>query len=511
MQKINRILTLVTLCLVISSPSYAQWAITHSGNQLDSANSVQQTSDGGYVVAGWTGSFGVGVSGAWILKLNSDGTIAWEKIYGGNNADEANSIQQTSDGGYVVAGETYSFGAGAWDAWILKLNSDGTIAWQKTYGGGGTEYASSIQQTSDGGYIVTGMSDSFGTGNLSVWVLKLNSAGTIDWQQNYGGIEADFRNCYIQQTSDGGYVVATGTLSFGAGNLDIWVSKLNSDGTIDWQKTYGGNSQEYANSIQQTSDGGYIVVGDTTSFGAGTYDAWILKLNSDGTIAWQKTYGGNNYDFAKSIQQTTDGGYVVAGWTGSFGVVGVDDAWILKLNSDGTIAWQKTYGGNDHDWARSVQQTSDGGYVVAGDTDSFGAAASGGADFTTDLWVLKLNSDGEISGCSAKSTSNATVSDTSAVISDTNVVPAVSAGVSANTTVTPSDSSAATDYVCLHTIGDVTGNGKVDLQDSVVALQVLVGVPPSTTVNLSGDVNGDSKIGQEELIFILQKISELRE
>jgi uncharacterized delta-60 repeat protein len=255
----------------------------------------------------------------------------WANTYGGTNYDYANSIQQTSDGGYIVAGETYSFGAVNSDAWVLKLKPDGTVDWQKTYGGTNYDSAYSIQQTSDGGYIVAGYTESFGAGNVDAWVLKLKPDGTVDWQKTYGGADDDSANS-IQQTSDGGYIVA-GETSFGAGYGDAWVLKLKPDGTVDWQKTYGGAADDYANSIQQTSDGGYIVAGATISFGAGNDDAWVLKLKPDGTVDWQKTYGGTNDDFASSIQQTSDGGYIVAGETYSFGA-GNDDAWVLKLKSD---------------------------------------------------------------------------------------------------------------------------------------------------------------------------------
>jgi uncharacterized delta-60 repeat protein len=194
-----------------------------------------------------------------------------------------------------VAGWTFSFGAGGRDFWVLKLNSDGIVAWQKTYGGADWDEACSIQRTSDGGYIVAGRTYSFGAGNYDFWVLKLNSDGTVSYQKTYGGANWDWANS-IYQTSDGGYIVAGGTQSFGAGGEDSWVLKLNSDGTVSWQKTYGGSSADRAYSIQQTSDGGYIVAGFTASFGAGSGDFWVLKLNSDGTIPFNPASGAQMID-----------------------------------------------------------------------------------------------------------------------------------------------------------------------------------------------------------------------
>jgi uncharacterized delta-60 repeat protein len=324
------------------------WAKTYGALDPDIAYSIQQTSDGGFIVAGTTSSLGAGSGDFWILKLNSNGTVAWQKTYGGTDSDDPYSIQQTSDGGFIVAGTTGSFGAGSGDFWILKLNGDGTVAWQKTYGGTGYDDPYSIQQTSDGGYIVAGETTSFGTMNFDLWVLKLNAGGSVAWQKTYGGTSDGYPNS-IQQTSDGGYIVAGRTASFGAGGLDIWVLKLNADGSIAWQKTYGGSDNDAAYSIQQTSDGGYIVAGGFDSFGTGILDIWVLKLNADGSIAWQKTYGGSGFEFSPSIQQTSDGGYIVTGRTASFGAGGTD-IWVLKLNADGSIAWQKTYGGTGLDY-----------------------------------------------------------------------------------------------------------------------------------------------------------------
>jgi uncharacterized delta-60 repeat protein len=257
--------------------------------------------------------------------------ITWAKSYGGGGHDYACSIQQTSDGGYIVAGYTESFVAGLSSFWVLKLNRDGTVSWQKTYGGTDWDYPTSIQQTSDGGYIVAGYSGDF-------WIFKLRSDGIVSWQKKYGGADRDEANS-IQQTSDGGYIVAGWTRSFGA-NADLWVLKLNSDGTVSWEKRYGGEGWNWASSVEQTSDGGYIVAGYTYWFGVD--DFWVLKLKSDGTISWQKRYSAD-YDDAHSIQQTSDGGYVVAGQTSSFGA-GSEDFWVLKLNSDGTIAFNPASG-----------------------------------------------------------------------------------------------------------------------------------------------------------------------
>ena len=230
----KRIILVSMFFLIFTSFMYinAQWAKTYGGSKEEYANSIQQTSDGGYIVAGYTKSFGAGETDIWVLKLSSNGAIEWHHTSGGINTDKSYSIQQTSDGGYIVAGRTASFGAGHYDIWVLKLSSNGAIEWQRTYGGRSSDVAYSIQQTSDGGYIVAGYTDSFYAGGEAIWVLKLSSDGDIEWQRTYG--DGSFDIAYsIQQTSDGGYIVAGRTTSFGAGSYDIWVLKLSSNGDID--------------------------------------------------------------------------------------------------------------------------------------------------------------------------------------------------------------------------------------------------------------------------------------
>jgi len=357
---------------------------------------------------------------SFIISLFIAGTSyagQWANTYGGSNDDWAYSIQQTSDGGYIVAGETRSFGAGSGDFWVLKLDGSGNVQWQKTYGGTGYDYARSIQQTTDGGYIVAGVTYSYSGGYQDVWVLKLDQDGNVIWQKTYGGGYTDIAFS-IRQTSYGGYILVGYTTSAGAGKTDIWVLRIDQNGNVLWQKTYGGSDNDFnfiTNSIQQTSDGGYIVTGRTYSFGAGNSDVWILKLDGSGNVQWQKTYGGSNDDWAYSIQQTSDDGYIVAGGTVSFGA-GNGDFWVLKLDSNGNVLWQKTYGGTDRDSALAIQQTSDGGYIVAGYTNSFGAGKS-------DVWILKLDSNGNISGCYAEGSSIAIVTSTNASVANTSVTP----------------------------------------------------------------------------------------
>ena len=445
MNKTQLRILFILLSLFITSKDIAasQWAKTYGGGNHDRAYCIQQTTDDGFIVTGMTWSFGAGNYDLWIVRLDPNGNPLWQKTYGGADADCPLSIQQTTDGGFIVAGTSGSFGAGWYDFWVFKLDPNGNPLWQKTYGGGNYDEAYSIQQTTDGGYIVAGYTWSFGAGWYDFWVLKLDSDGNPLWQKTYGGGNWDVANS-IEQTTDGGYIVAGRTASFGAGRGDFWVLKLDSGGNPLWQKTYGGVTFDCAESIQQTTDGGYIVAGRTGSltgyFGASDSDAWVLKLDADGNPLWQKTYGGGTFDEARSIQQTTDGGFIVAGVTNSFGI-GDYDFWVLKLDSSGNPLWQKTYGGVTFDYVLSIQQTTDGGFIVAGETNSSGAGVY-------DFLVLKLNNNGEIKDCDIIGTSNATVTDTTVSPANTSVNGVTSSATITNTSIIAQETSATINVLC---------------------------------------------------------------
>jgi uncharacterized repeat protein (TIGR02543 family)/uncharacterized delta-60 repeat protein len=404
----------------------AQWARTYGESESDAAIFIHQTRDGSYIFTGSTRSFGAGDFDISVIKLDSSGVIEWQRTYGGSDYDSGRSIHQTSDGGYIVTGQTQSFGAGNHDLLVLKLSSTGQIEWQKTFGGPEREDFYFIHQTNDEGYVVAGSTKSYGAGDYDFWVFKLSSIGEIEWQKTFGGINVDFLYS-IHQSTDEGYIIAGYTNSFSAGDSDIWVLKLDPIGEIEWQKTFGGSEDDYARSIQNTSDGGYIVAGFTQSFGAGLEDFWILKLNSVGIIEWQRTYGGSEDDNPHFIQQTNEGGYIVSGITYSFGG-GSFDFWVLKLSSDGVIEWQQTYGGSNTEYLNTFQKTSDEGYIVGGHTSSFSVGAN-------DALILKLYSDGSIGpSCDLIGSSNAVITDSAISPTNTSITPQ-------DTYVTPLDTS----------------------------------------------------------------------
>ncbi len=360
--------------------------------------------------------------------------ILWQKCLGGSFNEEAHSIQQTSDGGFIVAGWATSndgdvgnhYGAASTeDAWVVKLDSNRNMQWQKVLGGTGNEELFSIEQTGDGGYITVGYTDSndgdvsgnHGGGN-DCWVVKLNSNGAIQWQKCLGGSHYDVAVSIHQVGIDGGYVMGgyaqsndgdvTGNHS---SDYDFWLVKLDVSGIIQWQKCLGGSGDEKAFSMQMTSDGGYIMAGFSYSddgdvsghHGELKYnDYWIVKLDSNRNIQWQKSFGGNNLELARSVSETKDGGYIVGGQAESVndGDVtanhGYIDFWVIKLNKSGDIQWQKCFGGSGDDILFSIKPALSGGYIAAGRTTSNDGDVSGNHGGIYDSWIVKLNAGGSV-------------------------------------------------------------------------------------------------------------------
>ena len=354
---------------------------TFGGMESEFAHLIRQTADGGYIVAGQTDSFGNGSAlnpDLWIIKLDMAGNIEWDKTFGKpGKGDGAFSVEQTSDEGYIVAGTTSSYGEGYPSIWIIKLDADGDSVWTQIYEGPVVSSARSIRQTSDGGYIIAG--------NGEENVLKLDGNGNREWGRHYGWIFY----C-VQQTADGGYVLAGDSIHQ---QLEwsyipsLSVIKLDENGNKEWSDPSGNEFLGRANCIHQTTDGGYVIAGDSIDFRSEfeySYYFMVIKLNENGNRDW--VYSGGEYSSAQSIQQTADGGYIAAGTMTDDGD-GLDFL-IVKLDGNGNEEWKKTYGSSGGwEYASSIQQTVDGGYVVAGQTDSYGAGRY-------DMWVLKLDENG---------------------------------------------------------------------------------------------------------------------
>jgi hypothetical protein len=284
-------------------------------------------------MAGRIESLSPGPGDFWLVKTDSAGNQQLNRTYGGNGTSEAHSVWQTSDGGYAIAGWTASSGAGFFDIWLVKTDSAGNMQWNRTYGGSGFDYANSVQQTTDGGYIMAGHTDGFNGSGAGFCLVKTDLAGDLQWTRTYGGTPIGEARS-VQQTADGGYIAAGYTIPTGASEPDFFLVKTDSTGTLQWNKIYGGTGTNYANAVQQTSDGGYIMAGATNSFGAGGFDFWLVKTDSVGTQQWNETFGGKADDIANSVQQTSDGGYIIAGSTYSYGAGG-SDFWLVKIGGIG--------------------------------------------------------------------------------------------------------------------------------------------------------------------------------
>ena len=368
---------------------------TFGGSEWDYGHAVQLTSDGGYVIAGSTGSCGACNGDAWLIKTDGLGNEEWNKTFGTNESDYGISVQQTLDNGFIIVGSTSSYGVGDVDVWLIRTDNLGNEQWNRTFGGSEGDYGMSVQQTLDSGYIVVGITNSSGTGNPDLWLIKTDSSGNEEWNKTFGGSQWDV-GLTVQQTSNGGYIIAGDTKSYGAGDSDVWLIKTDSSGNEQWNRTFGTNESDYGMSVQQTLDSGYIVAGSTNSSGTGNPDLWLIKTDSSGNEEWNKTFGGYNRDEGQTVQQTSDNGFIIAGATSSYGA-GEMDVWLIKTDSSGNEEWNKTFGGNRwdvssfHYFGHAVHQISDDEYTIIGSTESYGAG-------DWDIWLIKVNASGNPRG-----------------------------------------------------------------------------------------------------------------
>jgi hypothetical protein len=370
--------------------AYISFERTYGGIDVEYGFSVQQTvPDGGYILTGWTASFSNPQSDpeAYLVKTDSLGDTLWMKTYGVPGVftcSRSFSVQQTvPDGGYILVGSIVNDSciAGDDDVYMIKTDSFGNTLWTRFYGGTADDLGWSVQQTRDEGYIIAGWTESFGAGSRDVWLLKTNSLGDTLWTRAYGGFDGDAGRS-VKQTSDGGYILTgwRGNLP----NRDVYLIKTDSLGDTLWTKSYGGPNGDEGFSVQQTSDGGYIISG-CMECGSPPSDVYLIKTDSLGNTQWTKTYGGAYNDRGLSVQQTSDEGFIISGWksTSTFG--NHRDLYLIKTDPLGDSLWTRTYDynglGDNEDVGRSVQETADGGYVIAGFT--------GGNSSSTDFYFVK--------------------------------------------------------------------------------------------------------------------------
>jgi hypothetical protein len=355
---------------------------TYGGDDYETCYSMKHTKDGGYVLTGYTQSFGTDAPkkslskiNGWVVKTNSKGNTEWTSAIGGYNYDYARDIQETSDGGYVMTGYTYG------NVWLVKINSTGVMQWQRTFDAGYDDRGYSVEETSDGGFIITGQCEPGRPGWGDLLLLKTDKNGKQEWRRTWGINYKQDNGNDVLQTKDGGYIIIGSTYSYGAGGYDAWLIKTNATGVAQWKKTYGGSNSDSGVSVLLAKDGGYIFAGSTYSYGAGDFDAWLVKTDSSGKEQWNMTYGGLGGESGTDVQHAPDGGYILSGSKENFGYKNCD-VWLIKVDSSGQEEWNRTYGSTNWECAYSVQTTSDGGYAFGGTKYVDGAKS--------EFWLVRM-------------------------------------------------------------------------------------------------------------------------
>jgi predicted secreted protein len=347
----------------------------------EAGHSILQTMDSNFVILGSTGE------DILLLKTNHAGDKLWHQTFGGSQTDEARHIQQTSDGGYIISGTTRSYGSGGLDIWVIKTDASGLIEWNKYYGSSEDEHGGQVQQTPDGGYAIIGDMSNPENGDQDLWLIKTNSLGDITWNRTYGGTN-DELGFDLQLTEDGGFLLLGSTRSIGSGGADIWIIKTDISGNPEWDRSYGGGSDDHGQSIIQTHDGGYLVRSKIESFGDGNTAIGLLRLSASGEEIWTKSFGGSNGESGNAISQTNNNGYILVCSFYDHGDSAFD-IWLVNINDDGTVIWDRTFGDIKTDIGFSTLQTKDGGFALVGSTYNYGTM-----DETSDLWLIKTDPSG---------------------------------------------------------------------------------------------------------------------
>jgi len=356
------------------------WARTYGGAGIDVAYSVCETSDGGYIATGYTYSFGSGQQDAYLVRTNSNGDVVWTQTFGGASMDGAHFVREASDHGYVLAGYSETFGGGGKNMYLIKTDSSGNAEWTRTYATPLMDVAYAFCETPDSGYMFVGYKNGpSGWVKGDLWILKTDATLDTIWTREYGGAGEDY-GISIQQTLDGNYIIAGVTSSFGASGKNVWILKIDSIGDTLWTQVYGNNLEDVGYGVCSTSDSGYIVAGYINGTGQWTAgDLWLLKTDVNGDTLWTQIYGSGGEDYGFDVYETPDGGYVTAGRF-------ANDIWLLRTYANGDTIWTQKYGGMYTESALALDVTSDAGYIIGGYTDSFGHGAN-------DFWLIKTAPD----------------------------------------------------------------------------------------------------------------------
>jgi hypothetical protein len=362
------VLMLLSLC----SSAQGVFQRSFGGTVPDYGYAGLQTSDKGYAVFGYTRNFGAGRNDFYLLKTDSAGNLSWSKTYGGNGDDEGYSIQQTKDQGFILCGYTKSFGAGGYDVYLVKINASGDTLWTKAYGGPKDDFGNSVRQTADGGYIIAGYTLSYPVAqdSGSAYLLKTDANGKLEWSQSFGGSN-QYTDAYsVQQTSDHGYAVSGYTNGFGELNGDVFLTKTDSLGHVLFTKTYGGKGGDWSTSVLQEAGGGFVMGGTVSKDSTGTdLDAVIIQTDASGDTLFTKIFGGSGNDVGQCLIRTA-AGYATTGYTNSFGAGGYD-GFMMKMDAAGDTVFCSTYGGKNDENLNGIALCGQGGFALSGFAASF--------------------------------------------------------------------------------------------------------------------------------------------
>jgi hypothetical protein len=346
------------------------WSRTLGGSTWDYATSIQETPDGGYVLVGSTNSFGMGDQDILLVRMDAQGGVLWSSTFGGPANERAEGVLIAPEGDIIVFGTTDSYGAGSGDFYLVKADVNGKEIWSRTYGGTEDEIAGSVERTRDGGFILVGTTRSFGAGKKDVYVVRTNSNGDQIWDNHYGS-EANDVGYGVKETTDGGYVVVGATEGTASGTWDVCLIRIDAQGEALCHRTWDAGGYAVGYSVVEAADLGFFVSGYKDPFGSDKWNVVLIRTDEDGQLIWSTTYGGEGNDRADAMQQTADGGLIIAGATDGSGSGGWD-MYLLRTDAEGNELWGRTYGGGDTDGAECVIQTRDGGFLMAGGTYSFG-------------------------------------------------------------------------------------------------------------------------------------------
>ena len=349
---------------------------------------VKQIESGDYITLG-NKPDNYGESDIWLIKTDSQGNEVWSKTFGGDQDDRGEYFEKTNDGGYIILGNTYSFGNGESDIWLIKTDSQGNEVWSKTFGGNTHDVSGMVQQTKDGGYIISG-----GTLTYDIWLIKTDSQGNEEWNKIFDedGLEVGLS---VRETPDMGYIVSGYSRLSPGYKDDVILIKTDSMGNEEWKKTLINSNREMGKYIINTTDGGYLITGPSFKYGDDNnpiLNALLIKINSQGNEEWRKIFGGDDSDSSHQVQLTSDGGYILVGYTRSYGFIKdgklKKSVWLIKTDNQGNEEWNKTFG-ESHSEGHSVDQTLDGGYVVTGDIHVYDTSQR-------ELFLIKTDSEGNI-------------------------------------------------------------------------------------------------------------------